>query len=102
MENSLGNSIAMIKHLKAEYEEVCVEVTKAQSQLDTLKEIVAEKQQNISGIEKENLLLDEKFMSLSHQIQVADSVISHYRDIKRWGNEFSMEILNWNVISSFF
>ena len=92
MENSLGNSIAMIKHLKAEYEEVCVEVTKAQSQLDTLKEIVAEKQQNISGIEKENLLLDEKFMSLSHQIQVADSVISHYRDIKRWGDEFSMEI----------
>ena len=83
MENSLANSIVLIKNLKAEYEEVCVEVTKAQSQFETLKEIAAEKQQKISGIEKESLLLDEKFMSLSHQIQVADSVISHYCDIKR-------------------
>ena len=83
MENSLANSIVLIKNLKAEYEEVCVEVTKAQSQLETLKEIAAEKQQKISGIERESLLLDEKFMSLSHQLQVADSVISHYRDIKR-------------------
>lgn len=87
MENSLGNSIAMIKHLKAEYEDVCVEVTKAQSKLDALKEIFAEKQQKISGIEKENLLLHEKFMSLSHQIQVADSVISHYGEIKRWDDD---------------
>ena len=83
MANSLANSIAMIKHLKAEYEEVCVEVTKAQSQLDTFKEIVAEKQQKTAKIEKENVLLDEKFISLSHQIQVADSVINHYRDVKR-------------------
>ena len=79
----MENSLNIIKHLKNEYEEVCVAELKVRSQLDFLNEHLAEKRSKIETIEKENLALNAKALSLTQQCHVTDSVINHYKDIKK-------------------
>ena len=79
----MENSLAIIKHLKNEYEEVCLSELKVRSQLDYLNELLAEKRSKIETVEKENSALNEKALSLTQQCHVTDNVVKDYQDIRK-------------------
>ena len=86
MEEATANiaaGVAAIKSLKTELEDLVTAEVKSKTSLDYFNELEDEGKKKIATLEFEHKHLDDKILSLKTQNQTADSVIAHYRQIRR-------------------
>ena len=80
---NIAAGVAGIKGLKTELEDLVTAEVKSTTSLDYYNELEDEGKKKIATLEFEHKHLDDKILSLKTQNQTADSVIAHYRQIKR-------------------
>ena len=80
---TLNDGISAVKALKNEYEELFAQVLQAQSKVENLERIIAEKEEKLAKLDSESQHLNEKLATLIHQNQALDSTLWHYREVKR-------------------
>ena len=77
-------AVAGIKSLKTELEDLVTAEVKSKTSLDYYIELVDEGKKKIATLEFEHKHLDDRILSLKSQNDTVDSVIVHYRQIKRY------------------
>ena len=80
---NIAAGVAGIKSLKTELEDLVTAEVKSTTSLDYYNELEDEGKKKIATLEFEHKHLDDKILSLKTQNQTADSVIAHYRQIRR-------------------
>jgi Ran GTPase-activating protein (RanGAP) involved in mRNA processing and transport len=83
MESAFDRGICGIKALKADYEEVTLELLKATTYLETLEKFNAEEVKKMEDFHRENNRLDEKLEYQEIQETTLDQAIKHYREAKK-------------------
>ena len=86
MEEATANILAgvtAIKSLKTELEDLVTAEVKSKTSLDYFNELEDEGKKKIANLEFEHKHLDDKILSLKTQNDTVDSVIVHYRQIRR-------------------
>ena len=68
---------------KDEYEELFAQVLQAQSKVENLERIIAEKEEKLAKLDSESQHLNKKLDSLIHQNRELDSTICHYSEVNR-------------------
>ena len=80
---NIAAGVAGIKSLKTELEDLVTAEVKSTTSLDYYNELEDEGKKKIATLEFEHKHLDDKILSLKTQNHTVDSVIVHYRQIRR-------------------
>ena len=80
---NIAAGVAGIKSLKTELEDLMTVELKSKTSLDYYNELEEEGKKKIATMEFEHKHLNDKNLSLKAQNHTADSVIAHYRQIRR-------------------
>ena len=82
--NNIAAAVTGIKCLKTELEDLVTAEVKSKTSLDYYTELGDEGKKKIATLEFEHKHLDDKILSLKTQNDTVDSVIVHYRQIRRY------------------